>query len=182
MGAGWNKVYSPFDFTGMDANPLGISHGVESSGIAAANGNNAEGVSGMAQNCVLLPIRYPGGGTDLNYSDMYIWVGGFNPHSTTPGFPASISPGADVISNSFGFYQAAISGIMKDTFDYLTSYGRNGKGCVIIYSVGNDNLDFNNGLGGQGRQWAAYARTIAVAASTISPPDPAEIKATTSNF
>lgn len=182
MGAGWNKVYSPFDFTGMDANPLGINHGVESSGIAAANGNNTDGISGMAQNCVLLPVRYPSG-TDLNYSDMYIWIAGFNPHSTTPAFPAAIGPGADVISNSFGLYQAAISGIMKDTFDYLTSYGRNGKGCVIVYSVGNDNLDFNNGgPGGTGRKWAAYSRTIAVAASTISPPDPAEIKATTSNF
>jgi len=181
IGAGWTKIYSPFDFTGMDANPLGISHGVESSGIAAAVGNNTEGIAGMAQNCVLLPVQYPSG-TDLNYSDAYIWIAGFNPHSTTPGFPAVISPGADVISNSFGFYEAAISGTMKDTFDYLTSYGRNGKGCVIVYSVGNDDLDFNTGLGGSGRKWAAYSRTIAMAASTISPPDPSEIKSSTSNF
>ena len=183
MGAGWTKIYSPFDFAGMDTNPLGISHGVESSGIATALGNNSEGISGVAPGCVLLPVRYPSGGTDLNYSDMYIWVAGFNPNSTTPGFPAPIAPGADVVSNSFGIYQAAISGIMKDTFDYLTSYGRNGKGCIIVFSVGNDNVDFNNGGGGgTGRKWASYARTIAVAASTISPPDAAEIKATTSNF
>lgn len=182
MGAPWNKVYSPFDFIGMDADPLGADHGVESSGIATANGNNTEGISGLAPDCVLMPVRRPSGGTDLNYSDMYIWVGGFNPGSTTPGFPAAINPGADIITNSFGIYQAAISGIMSDTFDYLTSYGRNGKGCVVLYSVGNDNVDFNNGMGGDGRQWAAYPRTISVAASTISPPDPAEIKATTSNF
>ena len=181
-GAGWTKIYNPWDFSGMDANPLGINHGVESSGIAAAVSNNAEGIAGVAPGCKLLPVQYPGGLGDLAHSDMYIWVGGFNPHSTSPGFPVSISPGADVIGNSFGIYQSAISGIMKDTFDYLTSYGRNGKGCVIVYSVGNDNIDFNNGLGGSGRQWAAYSRTIAVAASTISPPDPAEIKATTSNF
>jgi subtilisin family serine protease len=181
-GTGWTKIYSPFDFAGMDANPLGADHGVESSGIAAAVGNNSEGIAGMAQNCVLLPVRRSGG-TDLNFSDMYIWIAGFDPASTTAGFPAQISPGADVISNSFGAYEAAISGIMKDTFDYLTTYGRNGKGCVVVYSVGNDDIDFNNGwAGGAGRQWAAYSRTIAVAASTISPPDASEIKSSTSNF
>ncbi len=179
MGAGWTKLVNPFDFSAYDADPFnaGSSHGTQSCGIAAAVTDNAVGIAGLAGGCRLMPLRRPAGYSLVEFSDAYIWAAGFDPGSTTPGFPAPIADGADVISNSFGYPEMALPGIMKDTFDYLTTYGRGGKGCVVVFSVGNDNQDFTTY-----RYWAAYDRTIAVASSAISPPDPAEVKVSTSNF
>ena len=174
---GWVKVCNPFDFDNMDADPTDDTHGTKSCGIATANADNNEGVAGVAPGCRLMPIKRPSPGSDTNYSDMYVWIVGYNPGSTTPGFPAAISPGADVVSNSFGLFQLALSGIMKDTLDFMTTYGRDGKGSVVVFSVGNDDSDFTTY-----RQWANYEKTIAVAASAISPPDAAEVKISTSNY
>ncbi|MEP2028230.1 MAG: S8 family serine peptidase [Paracoccaceae bacterium] len=177
----FTKIYQPFDFAGVDTNVFNnsSSHGTQSCGIASAVADNAEGVSGVAPGCQLMPIRWPSGGTDTDYADMYVWIAGLDPASATPGFPAVISPGADVISNSFGLGQAAISGTMSNAFDTITDDGRGGLGCVVVYSVGNNNVDFTTG---NGRRWAEYDRTIAVASSRNSPPDAAEVKVSTSSF
>lgn len=181
---GWTKVYSPYDFTGMDADPTSETHGTKSCGIATANADNTEGVAGVAPGCRLMPIKRPSG-EDIKFADAYVWIAGFNPGWVADGtnypvgtvFPAVPAPGADVISSSYGFWDASLSGIMKDAFDFITTFGRNGRGCVVVFSVGNDNLDFTTY-----RYWAAYEKTIAVAASAIAPPDAAEVKISTSNF
>ncbi len=188
----WAKIYAPFDFANMDDDPTneGINgeHGSKSCGIAAANADNTEGIAGVAPGCRLMPIRRPSNGTDTDYADMYVWIAGFNPDSPEAGFPDPINPGADVISNSFGVQQAALSGTMQDALDFITEHGRDGRGCVVVYSVGNDNDDFTvlHNPGGAdehgGRQWAAYERTIAVASSAISPPDATEVKVGSSSF
>lgn len=177
----FTKIYQPFDFAGVDTNVFNnsSSHGTQSCGIASAVADNSEGVSGVAPGCQLMPIRWPSGGTDTDYADMYVWIAGLDPASATPGFPAVISPGADVISNSFGLGQAAISGTMSNAFDTITDDGRDGLGCVVVYSVGNNNVDFT---AGNGRRWAEYDRTIAVASSRNSPPDAAEVKVSSSSF
>lgn len=174
---GWDKVNNQFDFTSMDADPTSSSHGTKSSGIAAANFDNNEGVAGVAPGCRLMPIKRPSNGTDTRHADMYVWIAGFDPKSTTTGFPAKINPGADIISNSFGYSDAAIAGIMQDALDFITTFGRNGKGCVVLFSVGNANIDFTTV-----RQWAVYEKTIAVASSAISPPDAAEVKISSSSY
>ncbi len=177
----FTKIYQPFDFTGVDTNVFnnGSSHGTQSCGIASAVADNAEGVAGVAPGCQLMPIRWPSGGTDTDFADMYVWIAGLDPASATPGFPAVISPGADVISNSFGLGEAAISGTMSNALDAITDDGRGGLGCVVVFSVGNNNVDFTVG---NGRRWAEYDRTIAVASSRNSPPDAAEVKVSTSSF
>ena len=89
-----------------------------------------------------LAIEYPGANDEVQFSDLYIWIAGFDPGSSRPGFPAPISPGADVITNSFGYAGTLpISGLMKDTFDYLTTYGRGGRG-VIVLLTGDAATDF----------------------------------------
>lgn len=179
VASGFTKLYKPFDFTGMDSDPTSGSHGTKSCGIATAVADNSEGVSGVAPDCRLMPIRRPSGGTDTDYADMYVWIAGLDPGNNDADFPALISPGADVISNSFGIYQDAISGVMQNALDNVTDNGRGGRGCVVVFSVGNDNQDFT---ATPGRQWAAYNRTIAVASSAISPPDTNEVKVSSSNF
>lgn len=180
------KVYQAFDFTNMVANnnarPSG--HGTCCAGIATALADNAapvmgqnEGVAGAAGNCRLMGIRRPTG-VETDYSDMYVWVGGFDPASSRVGFPAAISPGADVITNSFGMSVGfPISGLMKDTFDLLTTYGRGGRGVLLFFSAGNANMDFT-----LQRPWAAYTRTFAVAASTLANDGVTEVRAPYSNF
>ncbi len=181
---GWNKVYEPFDFTGMDSDPTLMNssygrHGTKSSGIATANANNSEGVAGVAPGCRLMPIRWPSGSPVTEWADMYLWIAGFDPENPDPDFPDPISPGADVISNSIGRLDFPISSVMSDAFDYITEHGRDGKGCLIVFAAGNDNQDM---AVDSFSQWAAYDKTIAVASSTISPPDTSEGKVSTSNF
>lgn len=182
---GWDKVYRPFDFINMDEDSTDRAHGTKSSGIAAAIANNNVGVAGVAPGCRLMPIRRPPGGTDINHADMYVWIAGFYPGWTDDGvnydvgtvFPLIPNPGADVITNSFGYSDVVIDGIMKDALDFITTYGRGGKGCIVLFSVGNGNTDFTTY-----RQWAAYEKTIAVASSAISPPDASEVKVSDSNY
>lgn len=178
------KVYQYWDFVNMvpdnNASPTISYHGTSCAGVAAALTNNTsvvpgenEGVAGAAGNCRVMGLIRPSGGTELNYSDAYIWASGFNPNSGTPAFPTPISPGADIITNSFGASVGSpISGLMKDCFDYLTSYGRGGAGVLLFFSAGNANVDFR-----LQRPWAAYEKTIAVAASTDG-----DVKAGYSNF
>ena len=181
---GWTKVYNAYDFLSMDDDPTSDSHGSKSCGIATANADNNEGVAGVAPDCRLMPLRYASG-TDLKYADMYAWIAGFDPGWIADGtnypldtvFPDVPTPGADVISNSYGKSQVALDGLMKDALDHITTFGRSGKGCIVVFSVGNGDSDFTTY-----RQWAAYEKTIAVASSAISPPDAAEVKVSTSNY
>lgn len=179
---GANKVYKFFDFANMAANNNAPpnNHGMGCAGVASALANNPsvvageeEGVAGAAPNCSVMGLIRPAGGTEVQYADAYIWAAGFNPNSTQAGFPALISLGADIITNSFGeSIGVAISGLMRDCFDYLTTYGRGGKGVVLFFSAGNGNMNFT-----LQRPWAAYEKTIAVAASTNT-----DVRAGYSNF
>lgn len=153
-----------FNFTNVynPSNP----HGTLAAGIAVAQSNNLGG-AGIAPNCTLMPVRYPGYRPRIEYANMYIWIAGFN--AGNPALPTPPTKPADVISNSYGFYSDTLSGIMKDAFDYITTYGRGGKGCVVVFSAGNKscNLSYCCDVSrNRGRQWAAYEKTIAVAAST----------------
>lgn len=168
---GQPKMFTAFNFVNMVANnnALGGSHGTCCASAASgftntsSTGGVPDGTVGIAGNCRVMGIRR--GGTEADYSDMYIWIGGFDPNSTRVGFPARLTRGADIITSSFGFsVGSAISGLMRDTFDHLTTYGRGGKGVIMTFSVGNYNTNSNFHLT---RPWAAYDRTFACGASTL---------------
>lgn len=185
------KIYQLFDFVNMVANNndlssgghgtccAGASVGKETPTVGTPVSEQNTGTVGIAGNCKLVGVRR--GGAESTFSDAYIWVAGFNPNSALPGFPAPISPGVDIISNSFGAsIGSPISGLMSDTFDYLTSYGRNGKGVALFFSTGN-NLPktlFTPTL----RPWASYKKCNAVGASTLQNDSVTEIAAPYSNF
>jgi len=191
VSSGATKVYQAFDFVNMVANNTSRSggHGTCCAGISTALTNNPsviagqnEGVAGSAGNCRLLAMRFPGdgGAAESEFSDAYIWAAGFDPASTKAGFPAPISPGADVITNSFGASASIgmpISGLMKDSFNYLTTYGRGGRGVLLFFSAGNAGVDFS-----LQRPWAAYDRTFGVAASSLGTDGVTEVHAPYSNF
>lgn len=178
---GQPKIITTFDFTNMVANNnvLAGSHGTNcastSVGFTSVSsvGGAPDGTVGIAGNCRLMGIRR--GGTEADYADMYVWIGGFNPNSAKPGFPAPLTFGADIITSSFGAgFTAPISGVMQDAFDMLITYGRGGKGIIMTFSVGNYGGNINFHLQ---RPWAAYPKTFACGASTLGNDGATEIVA-----
>jgi subtilisin family serine protease len=170
--SGQAKMAAFFDFTYMVANndDSGNTHGTKCAGVVGARVNNppggTEGVVGAAPNCRLMGLRRPGG-PELNYADAYIWAAGFDPHSTRSGFPPPLGFGADVITNSFAFSAGfPISGLMSDVFDFLTTYGRDGRGVVLCFPTGEESdqvaRDFT-----LYSPWAAHDKTLAVGASNV---------------
>jgi subtilisin family serine protease len=126
----------PYDGTPVnDPSPWGNNnHGNACAGIIAASHNN-EGISGVAPNCKIMPIRVP-----FSYVAIDVFA--------TALVFATLN-GADIISNSWGTsdpnpnaYPAIINAI-----NIATTYGRNGKGCVVVFSAGNTANRVNNDFG-----------------------------------
>jgi hypothetical protein len=172
---GANKMYRYFDFANMvennDAPPN--DHGMGCAGVATSVANNPsvvvgeiEGSVGAAPNCRAMGLIRPAGGTLQQYADAYAWIAGFDPGWVADGtnypvgttFPAIAAPGADVISNSF---LIPTGGLMNDTFDFIATYGRLGKGIPNFCAAGNSNINVttNNPM-------AAHEKAITMAAST----------------
>ena len=187
VSSGASKQLAVFDFVNMvgNMNSVGEAHGTSCASAAAANTNNAtgipgisEGIAGVAGNCRLIGIRRSG--PESRFAEMYLWAAGFNPGSTTTNFPAQLARGADVITNSFGSsIGTPISGLMSNTFDTLTNQGRNGRGVLLFFSAGNDNVDLDTTFR---RPWSMYDRCFGVAASTLNNTGMVEVKAGYSNF
>jgi len=192
--SGDDKVYRFFDFPNMVANNDAPpnNHGMGCAGVATAMANNPssvageeEGVAGAAPNCLVMGMIRPGGLGEMRYADAYIWMAGFNPGWVADGvdyplgtiFPIPPNPAADIISNSFYWSAWLISGLMSDTIDFLTTYGRSGKGVLLFICSGNGNTDFETQQG-----MAAHPKTMAVAASSLDNDGVTEIRAAYSNY
>ena len=127
-----NNVYGTGYDAITDTSPAEIrgSHGTPCAGIIAAEqNNNEEGISGVAPNAKLMSIS-----VNLNTSD--------TPQQLANGFSWAWNNGADVISNSWGFVSGmgyAPSSILEEAIDSASTYGRNGKGCVVVFAAGNEN-------------------------------------------
>lgn len=182
------KVCGLFDFNNLVPNNDAVlgDHGMGVSGVSgvgAAKANNDsvvagqdEGLAGVAPGCRVMGLIYPASESDQ--LDMYVWAASFDPGSPLAGFPAPMSPGADVFSTSIGFGAGApISGQAAATFDFLVANGRGGRGCLCFFSAGNANNDFTTY-----RPWAAYTNTFGIAASTLADDGVTEIRAPYSGF
>jgi subtilisin family serine protease len=120
-----NNVYG----TGYDAttatSPAWVrgNHGTACAGIIGAQQNNSIGISGVAPSTNLMSISI-----NLFYSD--------TPQQLANGFSWAWQNGADVISNSWGGYTP--SSIIEDAIQNALTYGRNGKGMVVVFAAGNE--------------------------------------------
>ena len=104
-------------------------HGTSVAGIIAAN-NNSIGIRGIASNVNILPVNiipgdYDTFGTNLEIANAIRWA----------------YPYADVLNFSFG--NGVSSDDINDALDEALSYGRNGKGCVIVAAAGNHGNSIN---------------------------------------
>jgi len=105
-------------------------HGTACAGLAAAIGDNARGVEGVAAGCSILAVR-------IAFSDE---PGG--PWKTSNSVIAravdwSWQNGASVLSNSWG--GGAPSTAITNAFERARTQGRNGLGAVVVIAAGNDN-------------------------------------------
>lgn len=101
------------------------NHGTHCAGIAAAVKDNGIQIAGVAPDAKIMSISNSlmnNANSQLKRADGIIWA---------------YQNGADIISNSWrsSMQHAAIDEAIQDAFEY----GRQGKGCIIAFSSGNNN-------------------------------------------
>ncbi len=108
----------------------GDSHGTMVAGIIGAVKDNNIGISGVAPGCRIMPIR--GGSYNTNISSQV-----FYSVSAAESFDWARTHGADVINCSWSSVDYSCS-LLTTAINNATNFGRNGKGCVVVFSSGND--------------------------------------------
>lgn len=143
-----DKVTKPFDLWNQSSDVLQgdkrFTHGTPCASVALA-ASNGQGIVGAAPSAKFMPVS----GTS------------FSVRATEQMFDYAIKNGADIISCSWGTTDSnfRLNSLKEEAITKAAKKGRNGKGCVILFAVGNDDLDFVN-------FYAAHPDVIAVAAST----------------
>jgi serine protease len=107
-------------------------HGTHTAGTVAAVGNNGVGVTGVAFNAKVVPVRVLGkcGGFSSDISDAIVWASG----GRVRGVPTNPNP-AKVINLSLGG-----SGACPQSYRRAIS-GANSRGTTVVVSAGNSNAD-----------------------------------------
>lgn len=127
------------------------SHATSVCGVASGAGNNGIGISGVAQQCKIMPIRF--------LSEFFL----VQPtvQDEADAFNFARANGADVVNNSWGpTADAPLPASTKAAIDDCNANGRGGLGMVIFFAAGNTGAD-NSGNG-----YASYAGVVGVSAVT----------------
>jgi subtilisin family serine protease/subtilisin-like proprotein convertase family protein len=166
---GVGKLVAPLDLQEKDAVPLPTkqsdNHGTSVAGLAIGE-ENATGIVGVAPSCAFLPLRTTGFIDDVAIEQL---------------FGEAVRRGADVIVCSWSPASNYFPLTLRQTnaLTRAATIGRNGKGCVIVFSAGNANRPLSgtinetqwpqNVLSGPTRWLSGFAihpDVIAVSAST----------------
>jgi len=105
------------------------NHGNACAGIIAATRNNSEGISGIAPNCRIMPIRI------FNTNETGIAV-----DRVAAAINFARQNGAHIISNSWGYASANqnLHPAIVEAIRTATTTGRGGLGCVVVFAAGNN--------------------------------------------
>ena len=101
-------------------------HGTAVTGLIGAR-SNAKGIKGIASGAEIIFLKYK-----ENMSDS----------ETVELFAKAEEFGADIISNSWGTND--VSQVVKEKIIDLSKNGRGGKGIIIVFASGNDDIDMGN--------------------------------------
>ncbi|MEM7064533.1 MAG: S8 family serine peptidase [Cyanobacteria bacterium P01_B01_bin.77] len=166
---GIGKLVGPRDLKHRDGLPMPAqdyeNHGTAVAGLAVAE-ETGSGVVGVAPGCSFMPIQTTGYLDDESIEQLFDWA---------------VDQGAAVISCSWS--PAAVyfplSFRQRSAINRAATKGRNGKGCVVLFSAGNANRPLNGQVSELGwprnvlrgvTQWlggfAMHPDVITVAAST----------------
>ena len=117
----------------------GDNHGTAVAGIIGAIKDNGIGITGVAPGCKIMPIR-----VSLNSSILF----GFNYTQAANAFDWARTHGADVINCSWS--GIAPNSTLTTAISNALTLGRNGKGCVVVFSSGNGDstIPYPASLGG----------------------------------
>jgi len=143
-----SKVYKPWDLwsksTQIQHGDPRFTHGTPCASVALA-ASNGVGMVGSAPNAKFMPVS----GTS------------FSLKATEEMFEYCVKTNADIISCSWGSTDPAftLSAVKEEVLANAATKGRGGKGCVILFAVGNDSKDYVN-------YYSAHPDVIAVGATT----------------
>jgi subtilisin family serine protease len=118
-----------FDAITKGTSTIYLTHGTKCAGIIGAKANNKIGITGIAPDCPLMAISH-----DL-YSSPNIH------QELADGINFAWQNDASVITNSWGHSYQLNSGLIDNAISDALKYGRNRKGCVVIFSAGNNNTN-----------------------------------------
>jgi len=124
-----SNLLSGYDATGENSNgdDSGNPHGTACAGIIAAVSNNNIGISGIAYNSKIIPVKvFPSSGSPSN-------------SMLADGITWAYQNGADILSNSWG--GGSPSSAINNAINNAVNNGRNGKGCIVLFSTGNYNTN-----------------------------------------
>lgn len=128
------NLLSGYDATGGNSNGApsnNDAHGTSCAGIVSAVANNNIGIAGIAYNAKIIPVRI----AQSNSSGQ--WVTDNN--KLANGITWAYQNGADILSNSWG--GGSPSSAITNAINNAVNFGRNGKGCLVLFSSGNHNTD-----------------------------------------
>jgi len=137
---GMGKVVAPLDLQASDAVPLPDAatdnHGTACAGLAIGE-ENASGIVGVAPGCGFMPIRMTGFLDDQSIESMFQWA---------------IAQNAAVVSCSWSpaAIKFPLSLRQRNALTQAAARGRNGRGCVIVFSAGNANRPVSGVVNEQG--------------------------------
>lgn len=124
MGYDATTGTSPYSDYSYDSTKVDYGgHGAHCAGIAAAPQNNSYGISGVAPDAYLMPVSVKFGETTTT-------------EKLADGINWAWKNGADVISCSWG--GGLPNELINEAIDSAIVKGRNGKGCIMIKSAGNN--------------------------------------------
>ncbi|MEO0539850.1 MAG: S8 family serine peptidase [Cyanobacteria bacterium P01_A01_bin.105] len=126
---GTGKIVAPRDLKHRDGLPMPSAryenHGTACAGLAIAE-ENGSGVVGVAPGCSLMPIQTTGFLDDESIEELFDWA---------------MDHGAAVISCSWSpaavYFPLSLR--QRNAVTRAATQGRNGKGCVVVFSAGNAN-------------------------------------------
>ncbi len=114
-----------------NSSPSGINgpHGTSCAGIIGAASNNNIGVAGIAPACPIMSISYDfNNGIDVE-------------NRIANCFNYAVQHNASVISNSWGGSASLYNNVINDAIMNAIRNGRNGLGCIVVFSAGNEDSD-----------------------------------------
>ena len=130
---GMGKLVAPWDLKHRDGLPMPSqdyeNHGTAVAGLAVAE-ETGSGVVGVAPGCSFMPIQTTGYLDDESIEQLFEWT---------------IEQGASVISCSWSpaavYFPLSLR--QRNAINQAATKGRNGKGCVVLFSAGNANRPLN---------------------------------------
>jgi hypothetical protein len=114
-------------YTGSD------SHGTSCAGIVAAE-DNGVGITGICPSCKIIPIRVIKDVNDYTVGNVFSYI---LTSWVAQGINWAYQNGADILSNSYGGGNS--SNPINNAISNAVQNGRNGKGCILLFSSGNNN-------------------------------------------